>query len=72
MISQVYQPSSFKIQKLHIDLHLKHFKHTLLSISDNFAGHENPGRNFPITDYALSRGVPLRDDSILVQAPPRS
>jgi hypothetical protein len=40
----------------------------LLCISDDFAGHDKPGRNFPITDYALSRGVTLRDDSILVQA----
>lgn len=63
---------TLEIQKLHIDLHLKHFKKTLLSISDDFAGHNKPGRNFPITDYALSRGVTLRDDSILVQPPPRS
>jgi hypothetical protein len=63
---------TLEIQKLHIDLHLKHFKKTLLCISDDFAGHNKPGRNFPITDYALSRGVTLRDDSILVQPPPRS
>ncbi len=60
------------IQKLHIDLHLKHFKKTQLCISDDFAGHDKPGRRFPITDYALSKGVSLRDDSILVQPPPRS
>ena len=60
------------IQKLHIDLHLKHFRKALLCISDDFAGHNKPGRNFPITDYALSRSVTLRDDSILVQPPPRS
>ena len=60
------------IQKLHIDLHLKRFKKTLLCISDDFAGHNKPGKNFPITDYALSRGVTLRDDSILVQPPPKS
>jgi hypothetical protein len=63
---------SLAIQKIHIDLHLKHFKRTLLCISDDFAGHDKAGRNFPITDYALSRGVTLRDDSILVQPPPRS
>lgn len=63
---------SFEIQKIHIDLHLKHFSKTLLCISDDFAGHDQPGKNFPITDYALSRGVTLRDDSILVQPPPRS
>ena len=37
-----------------------------------FAGHDKPGKRFPITDYALSKGVSLRDDSILVQPPPRS
>ncbi len=63
---------SYELQKLHIDLHLKHFKKTLLCISDDFAGHDKPGLNFPITDYALSHGVTLRDDSILVQPPPRS
>ncbi|MBE0543607.1 MAG: DUF4832 domain-containing protein [Verrucomicrobia bacterium] len=66
------QQDSIEIQKLHIDIHLKHFKKTLLCISDDFAGHNQPGRNFPITDYALSRGVTLRDDSILVQPPPNS
>jgi hypothetical protein len=63
---------SIDIQKLHIDLHLKHFKKTLLCISDDFAGHDKPGKHFPITDYALSKGVSLRDDSILVGVPPRS
>jgi hypothetical protein len=63
---------SLEIQKLHIDFHIKHFQKTLLCISDDFAGHNKPGANFPITDYALSRGVTLRDDSILVQPPPRS
>jgi Domain of unknown function (DUF4832)/Beta-galactosidase len=63
---------NIEFQKLHIDLHLKHFTETLLCISDDFAGHDKPGIRFPITDYALSRGVTLRDDSILVQPPPRS
>jgi rhamnogalacturonyl hydrolase YesR len=63
---------SIELQKRHIDLHLKHFKKTLLCISDDFAGHDKPGKNFPITDYAFSRGVTIRDDSILVQPPPRS
>ena len=62
----------FEVRKLHIDLHRKHFKKTLLCISDDFAGHDKPGTQFPITDHALSHGVTLRDDSILVQPPPRS
>ena len=59
-------------QKIHIDLHLKHFKKTLLCISDDYAGHDKSGQRFPITDYALSKGVTIRDDSILVQPPPNS
>ncbi len=62
----------FDLKKLHIDLHLKHFKKTQLCISDDFAGHNLPGVRFPITDYALSNGVTLRDDSILVQSPPKA
>ncbi|MEM7682325.1 MAG: beta-galactosidase [Planctomycetota bacterium] len=61
---------SLDIQKRHIDLHLKHFKKTLLCISDDFAGHDKPGRRFPITDYALANGVTLRDDSILTHPDP--
>lgn len=63
---------SLKIKKAHIDLHLKHFKKTQLCISDDFAGHDKPGRRFPITDYAFSKGVTIHDDSILVQPPPNS
>ena len=63
---------SFGIKKLHIDLHLKHFKNTLLCISDDFAGHNDISGKWPIIDYALSKGVTIRDDSILVQPPPRS
>lgn len=54
------------VQKQHIDLYCRHFKHTQLCISDDYAGHNLPGDRFPITDYAFSRGVTLRDDSILV------
>lgn len=62
----------FETRKVHVDLYCKHFKHTLLAISDDFAGPGEPGAHLPITDYALSKGVTLRDDSICVQAPPRS
>lgn len=62
----------FETQKRIIDIYCKYFKHTQLVISDDFAGHDRPGLHFPIIDYALSRGVTLRDDSILVQPAPRS
>lgn len=63
---------SFEIKKLHIDLHTKYFKHAQLCISDDFAGPDNRSGQYPIIEYALSQGVTLRDDSILVQPPPRS
>ena len=65
-------PFDFETRRIHVDLYCKHFKKTLLAISDDFAGPDEPGRHFPITDYALSKGVTLRDDSICVQPPPRS
>ncbi len=65
-------PFDLEARKAHVDLYCKHFQHTLLAISDDFAGPGEPGRHFPITDYALSKGVTLRDDSICVQPPPHS
>lgn len=60
------------VLKKHIDLYVKHFPNTLLCLSDDFAGHDAPVVHHEVTDYALSRGVTLRDDSICVQPPPRS
>ena len=60
------------VKKKLIDLHLKHFKHTLLALNDDYVGNKLRGRHAPLTDYALSKGVTLRDDSICVQPPPRS
>ena len=48
----------------HIDLHLKHFRRTLLVINDD---HANQGRGLEVLHYAAARGVALRDDSILVR-----
>ncbi len=61
-----------EVKKKHIDIYLKYFKNTLLCISDDYAGPFKPGASFPITDYALSKGVTIRDDSIMVQPPPKS
>jgi len=61
-----------EVKKKHVDLHAKHFRRTLLAISDDYAGPSTPGRHLPITDYALAKGITLRDDSICVQPPPRS
>lgn len=72
MSSQVPDDKADKIVREHIDLYTKHFKKTLLAISDDIVGHDKPGRHFPLTDYALSKGVSIHDDSIMVQPPPRS
>jgi hypothetical protein len=48
----------------HIDLHLKHFKKTVLAANDDFASH---GRGKQVIEYAAEHGLTLRDDSILVQ-----
>lgn len=69
--SGLNQEETDRIVKIHADLHLKHFPDTQLCISDDVAGHCRPGSDFPSTDYCLSKGITLRDDSILVQAPPR-
>ena len=72
MSSKVSADRTLGIVKQHVDLHRKHFPRTLLCINDDVAGHDKPGNHFPETDYALSQGLTLRDDSILVQPPPRS
>ncbi|NQV32083.1 MAG: DUF4832 domain-containing protein [Phycisphaeraceae bacterium] len=72
MSSQVPKDRELAIVKQHIDLAVSLFPRTRLCISDDVAGHDKPGTHFPETDYALSKGVTLRDDSILVQPPPRS
>ena len=56
-----------EVVKKHIDLYAKHFKKTLLAANDDFSfqGEET-------IQYAIEKGMALRDDSILVQPPPNS
>ena len=56
-----------EVVKKHIDLYARHFENTLLAANDDFSfqGDET-------IQYALEKGMTLRDDSILVQPPPRS
>ena len=70
--SKVPQDRADHIVCQHIDLHLKWFKHTRLAINDDVAGPSATGDHFPTTDYAASKGIMLRDDSICVQPPPNS
>ncbi len=58
--------------RTHIDLHVKYFKKTMLAISDDIDGYANKSTNHPLLDYARERGVTFRDDSIMVEPPPRS
>jgi hypothetical protein len=70
--SRIPQERADEIVRRHIDLHLKHFKRTRLAVIDDMTGPQSKGARQPITDYALSKGITLRDDSICVQAPPNS
>lgn len=57
-------------RKKHINLHCKHFKHTLLAINDDYAEPGVPGFRpgyYEVIDYARAKGLTLRDDSILVE-----
>jgi len=62
-------PYSGETVRRHIDLHLKHFKKTLLAANDDFIDH---GRGRACMEYACERGLTLRDDSILVQPKDRA
>jgi hypothetical protein len=53
--------------KKHIDLYAGHFPKTLLVANDDYT-FQGPDT----IDYALSKGLTLRDNSILVQPPPNS
>jgi hypothetical protein len=55
--------------KKHIDLHVRHFKKTLLAANDDLASQDDL-EGEKIIDYAFKSGLTLRDDSILVQPPP--
>ena len=68
--SKLSQEEADKRVKIQVDLYTKHFPGTQLCISDDVAGSSRAGDHFPSTDYAFSKGVTLRDDSILVQKAP--
>ena len=61
-----------EVRKKHLDLHVKHFKETLLAANDDLGGHAATGDHNPIIDYARELGMTLRDDSILVQGGERA
>ncbi len=51
--------------KVHFDIHKKHYKNTLICISDDFIGSRNdPEGKEEILQYVLDNGWTFRDDSI--------
>lgn len=68
-IASTRLPYSAATIRRHIDLHRKHFRHTLLVANDDFA---LQGRGLETLGYARDRGLALRDDSILVQGGERA
>jgi len=69
------QPSEAKRAadlKRHIDLWCRYFPRTQLVISDDIDGHDNQSGVYPLLDYARAKGVTWRDDSIMVQPPPKN
>lgn len=58
--------------KKHIDLHTKHFKNTIIALNDDIITNGQRFYALPevkkeILNYAVEKGLTLRDDSILVQ-----
>ncbi|MCX6934333.1 MAG: DUF4832 domain-containing protein [Verrucomicrobia bacterium] len=58
---------SLATRKLHVDLHLKYFKHAPLVISDDYVySLKDPGENAALHRHILAHGISYRDDSIMV------
>ncbi|MGI6574193.1 MAG: DUF4832 domain-containing protein [Fermentimonas sp.] len=61
-----------KIVRLQIDIYLKYFKNTLICINDDMIGSRSSHRNLSLAEYALSKGLTIRDDSIMVNKYPNA
>lgn len=58
---------SFATRKLHVDLHLRHFKRAPLVISDDYVqALADPAERDALHRHILARGISYRDDSIMV------
>jgi len=77
--SSTQKKYSTEVIKKHINLHVKHFRKTLLAANDDYAFHDDRRKGMSIWEYpgqeimmyAFEKGLTLRDDSILVQPPPK-
>jgi hypothetical protein len=57
----------FAVRKAHVDLHLKHFKHAQLVVSDDLVYKlADLAQRQALHQYILTNGISYRDDSILV------
>lgn len=57
----------FAARRQHVDLHLKHFRHTPLVVSDDFVyALSDPAERAALHQHVLAHGISYRDDSILV------
>jgi len=55
--------------KKHIDIHARHYRKTLVVISDDFFGSRtNQAAAQEILDYILAKGLGVRDDSVCVKS----
>ncbi len=70
--SRLSSEKSAEIVKLQIDLYTKYFRKTLIAINDDMIGSNASRVNNSITEYALAKGLTLRDDSILVNKYPKA
>ena len=61
---------TIETQKRIIDIYCRCFKKTQLCVSDDYGGPFLRAEHYPIIEYAFSKGVTLRDDSILVSKAP--
>ena len=61
-----------QIVRIQIDLYVKYFKKTLICINDDMLGSKPSKRNISLIDYALTKGLIFRDDSILVNKYPKA
>ncbi|MDO4575164.1 MAG: DUF4832 domain-containing protein [Planctomycetia bacterium] len=71
--SKLSRERTDEVVKIHMDLHKKHFPDTYVVISDDVSGNRaKTVEEAPAMAYALAHGIGFRDDSILVERPPRS
>jgi hypothetical protein len=61
-------PPTFEEVKTHINIYLKHYKHTQLIVTDDLLASTNSEKEKQeLLNYALKNGFSLRDDSPMVQ-----